>query len=70
MLRIKMLKPNVPIAQGEEIITPKVGDEIEVSNSVGTSLIRGGDGEQVEVKAKAQKKAPKNKSFSEAPENK
>jgi hypothetical protein len=103
---VKMLNPRIPIAVGDNVVVPAVGEVIEVSNSVGTSLIRGSDAEQmdtpiadalkdslgkdqvdqvvdaikqrtddeqVEIKPKTKKnrgKAPKNKAYNEAPENK
>jgi len=49
MLRIKMLNSKTPIANEDgSVSTPKKGDVIDVANGVGTSLIRGGDGEQVD----------------------
>ncbi len=82
---IEMLKTGIPIADGDNVYIPSVGDVIEVSNAVGTALIRGKDGKQskaaevaaAEVAAaevvaaeKSSKKSPKNKSFGAAPENK
>ena len=80
---VKMLNSKTPISVGDNVIMPTAGEVIEVSNSVGTSLIRGGDAEQVNTpladalkeavdtsEKKSYKKSPKNKAFSEAPENK
>jgi len=81
-MRVKITSSGIPIANGDDVCVPKVGDVIEVSNSVGTALIRGNDGEQVEVakkeepeekkpkEKKAKGKAPKNKNLGAAPENK
>ncbi len=72
---IEMLKTGIPIADGDNVYVPSVGEVIEVSNAVGTALIRGKDGKQskaAEVAAaeKSSKKSPKNKSFGATPENK